>query len=230
MTPEEMAEYEALVRALIEQDGDKAADFVLVNVALESAGADRFEASDGEKYDEITGIIVVARKARSYWMEPYQQGRHDRPDCFCVGDVEHGSAAFNGEYGGLCARCPMSRWESATTGTRKGKACRETIILGILSDQLGPCSLRVPPTSLKPWNIYFSVLRGKGKTYSQMQTIITVNDGRIQFALGEHATLGELWLVKKERAQWEAVIEQRVAMSDDDLGTDGELSDGKYRI
>lgn len=74
MTQEEMAEYEALVKALNKQDGDKAFNFVLASVRLDGAGSDRFKASDGEKYGEITGIIVVARKARSYWIKPTSKG------------------------------------------------------------------------------------------------------------------------------------------------------------
>jgi len=229
MTQEEMAEYEALVKALNKQDGDKAFNFVLASVRLDGAGSDRFKASDGEKYGEITGIIVVARKARSYWIKPYQQGQHERPDCWCVGDTEHGSAEFNGEYGGLCARCPMSEWESSTTGTRKGKACRESTILGMLSDQLGPCTIHVPPTSLWPWNSYASIMRGKSQSYSQMRTNITVIGGIIHFVKGEAATLDELRSVKEERMEWEAVIEKRAMMDDDDDAEFAEeTNDGGY--
>ena len=230
MTSQELAEYQAAIDEARAQDGSKAFDLRLMKVALDGADADQFKATDGAKHPVISGIVVVARKARSYYAKAYERGSHERPDCFAVGHMEQGSVAPNGVFGGTCTVCPMNEWESSATG--KGKACREVRALGIMAYDLGPVLLRIPPTSIQAWNTICSSLRGQDKDYFRVRMRIVVAQGKVLFAVDENApklTWAEGMEIMKSRAEWIALIE-RDAGVDEAAGYEAEADsdDGGY--
>lgn len=145
-----------------EQDAGQAYDLIMVRVRVGTSGAIRFITEDKRDTLTLTGIVMVMRKGRRFYIESLEAtGGGQRPDCKSLdmkqgslmrGFYENPSRTLGAEFGGDCATCPMNRWGTAEKGT--GKRCKEMRYLAIDTEELGPCLLSLPPTSLKAVNLW----------------------------------------------------------------------------
>ena len=128
--------------------------------------------AEGERQVEhIVGVIILHKKANTYWAKPYEEtGGGTSPDCYSV----DGKAGI-GDPGGACAVCPMNRF----TGDPPRKPCREVKNLLIAAhDRLMPLVIRVSPGSLKPVGTYFRRLINDRRRHHEVVTRFSLNVAR----------------------------------------------------
>lgn len=117
---------------------------------------------------EISGIVVWHHKTNAYWKSQDDDNMNTPPDC-----ISNDGKFGRGKPGGSCAYCPLNEFGSGEGG--KGKACKNTETLYILQrDGLLPVILQLPPTSLKGWRTYKTMLISKGKKVCSVETAITL--------------------------------------------------------
>lgn len=122
--------------------------------------------------------VIVLRSnrgvARTYYEDKYVEGSDDPPTCYSNDgvapepDVEDRQAK-------KCAICKHAQWGSRITENgKKGKACSEVKRLAVVpAGQLNdPMLLRIPPTSLKEWDLYVESLAKRGLNPTQMITSV----------------------------------------------------------
>lgn len=178
---------------------------------------------------EITGILVAWKARRSFWLSDEPDG--SQPDCSSLDNrhpVSGGLYAPDGENGaqnptGLCNKCPMSQFGSASNGGR-GTACREQRLLFlVVPDALFPIVVHVPRTSIKGVTEFMMDLMDARKKYYQVEVGLTlVKDknkrgqayNKIQMRKIRYLESGEATAAKVYGAQIKALIEQMVATFD----------------
>lgn len=127
---------------------------------------------DGEEdVKELTGVIVYWQNRRGYWSQSIEEtGGGTPPDC----SSEDGVYGI-GTPGGECAKCPLAEFGTAKNGQGKGQACKQNILLFLVTDgDVLPKVVKVPPTSIAGIRKYFIRLAGKGVRYYGVQTTLTL--------------------------------------------------------
>ena len=130
--------------------------------------AQMFEMPDGEKEKTISGVILDISRANAYWEVSFDTtGGGTPPDCASLDGVK--PDPFSGQIQSqTCASCPKNQFGS--DGGR-GKACKNLKRLHILMDgDLLPSRLTIPPSNLKPIDMYVTILTGKGTPYQLVVT------------------------------------------------------------
>lgn len=174
--------------ALLRMDGNKAVSIIkdalggdtlsirdLDRIKVPSGGGTVWEVPslDGDRAEkELNGVIIHKAPRRVYWDKPYGAEDDD-------GDGKPACQSQDGEYGvgtpgGACSACPLNEWETAENG--KGKACRETRQLFILTEgELLPISVTVPPASLGAFREYTLRLLKSQLSTSDVVTKLTLS-------------------------------------------------------
>jgi hypothetical protein len=119
-----------------------------------------------EPASSIEVVILRTHKgtAKTYYEKKYVQGSADKPDCYSNDGVAPADDAEKPQSK-KCATCPHNQWGSRITESgSKGKACSDVKRLAVAAPtQLNdPMLLRLPPTSLKPWDQYIDMLNKRG--------------------------------------------------------------------
>lgn len=116
---------------------------------------------------ELVGVIICHYAVNAYWPEKTTSGVP--PACASM-DGKRGI----GDPGGVCAVCPHNQWGSDVDGGR-GKACKNMHRIFLLPEkQIFPWLLTLPPTSLRPFQLYVSRLSSKLKAVDGVITKITL--------------------------------------------------------
>lgn len=146
----------------------------LTRISMPTGGGQSFEIFDDltretENVKFIEGVLVHWRRARSYWLPPApgeSEITHSPPVCSSVDGrlpVPGGMFGDGGEQANrnipvmvagtmqrACKGCPMDEWGSHPKEGRKGKACKEQILLFVLQPgETLPVIISVPPSSKK---------------------------------------------------------------------------------
>jgi hypothetical protein len=132
---------------------------------------------DTEPSKEISGIILLATEGKGLWAKSMEEEPGAPPVCYSHDCVKgFGDPLGTGEpkeY--LCATCPKNQWGSSTTGTCRGKACRDLRPLYLLREgEYLPIVVSVPRKSLKHIKKYMQRLSGKGIPYYGCVTKFTL--------------------------------------------------------
>lgn len=159
LTPEEIAE---------ELGGDMPE---YPRVKIPAGGGVSFEVpgDDPESPDSVKkliGVVVHHHKTNAYWVG--KELSDAPPDCSSTDGING-----RGTPGGSCAACPLNQFGSGEGGA--GKACKNMERLYILQEnRLLPLALSLPPTSLRNWKNYKTLLITKGKRVCSVFTEITL--------------------------------------------------------
>lgn len=106
-----------------------------------------FQMPDGNAIKEFTGHIIHWHNANQYYQNAFGEGESPVPDCLSSDGIRP-DGGIN-PMDGPCRTCPLNAFGSADSGEGVGKACSNTIRLYILlDDEIIPCLLRCPPSSL----------------------------------------------------------------------------------
>jgi hypothetical protein len=158
--------------ANVGDEGIKLTD--LTRVRFPTGGATAWEIPDDltgepETTRTIRGMLVHWQPSRVYWDPPAEgepETTNEPPICSSVdGKVPVPGGAFgdDGEYAHrnlpvlvegrgnvrTCEHCPMNQWGSHPKEGRKGKACKQQILLFVVREgETLPTIVSVPPTSL----------------------------------------------------------------------------------
>ena len=144
----------------------------------------------------IEGVVVGWRNVRIFFNNAIGVGGGKQPpDCIST----NGSEGV-GHPGGPCDLCPYSKFGSSSNG--KGQKCKQIRqLLIVRPEEMLPCLLNVPPTSLKSIGQYFIALSAKGIPYWGIITKIALekaqNDDGMPFS--RMSFLGGRVLDKRER-------------------------------
>jgi len=134
---------------------------------LSTAGL--FETPEGENPKEILGVIVASQRKNAWWEQDMETaGAGTPPDCFSRnGITPHAENPVHTD----CPTCPKNQFGS----DGRGKACKNTRMLSVLiGDDMLPHVLKLPATSLKPWDKYMVELMNKKRHFATVQTSITL--------------------------------------------------------
>lgn len=162
----------ALAEVMEKNAGRKLQLSDLTRITVPTGGGQSFEIFDEltretDNVKTIEGVLVHWRRSRVYWPAPapgQPEISHEPPSCTSVdGRFPVPGGAFgdggesanrnlpvtvNGEQRRTCAKCPMNEWGSHPKEGRRGKACKEQILLFILPPgETLPVIVSVPPTS-----------------------------------------------------------------------------------
>lgn len=120
--------------------------------------------------ESFEGIVVFYKDARAYWEKTFDEtGGGNPPDCDSDDlHTGHGNIG-DGKTERSCRGCPMNEWGSAKKGNKRGKACRQMVVLFVLrtdkNQALFPSVVVAGPGSLKSINRYFLGLTDRGIAY-----------------------------------------------------------------
>ena len=170
-TPEKIDEMKELIAEVPESDG--MTPFDLPELKVPSGGGTSWEvttAAGEESVKVLRGIILVANKVRQYYAGEFT-GEGVPPHCSSQDGVTgHGSP------GGQCAECPLAQWGSAKNGAQ---ACAERRhMLMLTPDSILPSFLNLPPTSLKAFRKYRTLLLGQSLPISGVITEMTLTKAK----------------------------------------------------
>lgn len=132
---------------------------------------------DPEPASRLQMVVLRSNKgvARTYYEDAYVEGSDEAPTCYSNDGVRPEPDAED-RQSKSCATCPHAQWGSRMTENgKKGKACSEVKRLAVApAGQLNdPMLLRIPPTSLKTWDRYVSVLLKRGLNPTQVITSVS---------------------------------------------------------
>lgn len=104
----------------------------------------------------IEGVVVAARDTRVYYQS--KDAGNTPPDCSSVDGVNG-----TGHPGGLCANCPLAKWDSGDNGAQACKQVKQLFMLR--GSSMLPEVVSLPPTSLKAVRQFFLKLATEGIQY-----------------------------------------------------------------
>jgi hypothetical protein len=131
----------------------------LDKITVPAGGGTTFEVptleGDTTPAKSLTGIILLMSDARAYWSSSIEAGTA-APDCYSNDGV-----LGVGTPGGDCRICPLGQWGSDSSGSGKGKACKEKKLLYLLPEQSAlPLVVSIPRTSKGIMAKYMARLAG----------------------------------------------------------------------
>lgn len=191
----------------------------LPRIRVASGGATNFrvETATGEESPQkIEGVLVSYRTARVYW-KAKAVGKKP-PDCSSIDGF-----IGVGDPGGECAKCPFARFGSALKpdGSKStGQACKEIRqALFLMSGEMLPHLLMIPPTSLKAFNQYTMTMLSARAPYWGALTQMTLQAAKsednapyakIIFRLGKRIAEEHLMAFKAFHTRMKAVLKPAI--------------------
>ncbi len=149
--------------------GIKITDLTKVTVPLGGGLAFNVMTAEGPTSEQtLTGIILLAQEGKALFLKSMEEEPNSPPACYSNDGVTGiGDPFETGEVGEhRCATCPKNVFGSATRGSGKGKACKDTRPLYLLEQgSILPTVVQVPPTSLKHLQRYMGTLCKGGIPY-----------------------------------------------------------------
>lgn len=141
---------------------------------------DELELVTNDDDEPVSSLQVVVLKthqgvAKTYYEKTYVEGSDDKPTCYSTNGVEPAMDAEQ-RQAKKCAICPHNQWGSRITEDgNKAKKCSDVKRLAVApGGQVNdPMLIRVPPTSLKAWDSYCSMLAKKGLSPAHVITKIS---------------------------------------------------------
>lgn len=105
-----------------------------------------------ESRNEIGGVLIHHQPVRVYWDKPMEEAAGAPPAC-----SSRDGKTGNGNPGGACATCPLSKFGSHRDGNRP--ACTEARALFLMiAGRVLPTRVVLPPTSLRPFKQFLVTL------------------------------------------------------------------------
>lgn len=149
--------------------GIKITDLTKVTVPLGGGLAFNVMTPEGPSSEQtLTGIMLLAQDGKALFLKSMEEAPNSPPACYSndavtgIGDpFETGQVSEHN-----CAVCPFNVFGSATRGSGKGKACKDTKPIYLLEPGcVLPTIVQVPPTSLKHVNKFMGTLCKGGVVY-----------------------------------------------------------------
>ena len=142
-------------------------------------GAPMFSVVDGDNTTAeklLKGVIVAWQERKNYWESAEVTG--EAPDCFSRDGIT-GLGLYakdsEGNPSGLCAECPMGKWNDGPNSERIPPACKDqTAVLLMVEGEPFPWFVQVPRTSLKALKNYRATLFKRLKGVAQVVTELTL--------------------------------------------------------
>lgn len=206
----EISAVQALLNADADRD-ENAFEMIPIRVKIAPGGTGHFISEDGNTMPELHGTIAFSREVRGYWPDKNSNNKPplcSSPN----GDIGYLIDAIDGDKQMLidaatafkphpalplidakqpipeqfsCSKCPLSKWRSEHQSGNggKGKACKEMRRLVMILDGYStPVIFTLPPTSCRPFDLFFSGLESRGFKYYGVrvrvkQNVLKSNDG-----------------------------------------------------
>lgn len=132
---------------------------------------------------ELSGVLLYSHQHRGFWMSSLEESGSQAPDCrssdgrtgeWCQVDDDGNVTAERPEgWTGNCGDCAFAQFGSGKGG--RGQACRLMHRSFLLQENtLLPVIINVPPTSLKPFKTYRTLLTNNGIAYFRTLTKISL--------------------------------------------------------
>ncbi len=167
---------------------------------------------DGQTEEELTGVILIAKKVRAYW----EQG--DRvPKCISF-DGNTGKTSEGEERN--CASCPYDKWGS---GGEQRKACKEQRrVLFLVDGWTIPVLINVPPSSLKRFDSFVSALYAKKIPLCGVIVSLRLDEAmkgeynfsRLSIKVKRQVTPEEFTVIKRMRDYYKPTLTQNVTIEE----------------
>lgn len=127
-----------------------------------------FAFPDETKKETFEGIILDMNRANAWWKQPYGEGGGDAPDCYSMNGVNPDPMAECVQSEKGCAACEHNKYGS---DGKRGKSCKNMKRCHILiTGNMMPYRLSIPPSSLKAIDLYVSILTSQGTPYQLIKT------------------------------------------------------------
>lgn len=151
-------------------DGGETPELPIIKV---KHSAQMFETQDGEKSESIEAVLIYKHRCNVYWEKDIDEGGGGSvPDCASIDAVK--PTQGDSIQSDTCAECPNNKFGSDKDGN--GKACKNQIrSFWLLKGNRLPQILMVPPSSLKQFSRYLTVLTNKGYPYPMVKTLLTLD-------------------------------------------------------
>lgn len=97
--------------------------------------------------DKIVAVILASPIERNYYEGVYDSANSSPPDCFAMGfnggEMGPGPRVVNPQND-VCFSCTKNAWGSSTSGSKKGKACKETRKIIFIDIENVPSADKIP--------------------------------------------------------------------------------------
>ena len=223
VTPvEETALIAAIFDEIDEEEGRRAYVPQPVRLRWATGGTRSFvEPISGDAIKDLEGVVAISRISKVFWRESFvKTGGGTLPDCYSTDGLKGSNREVHPDL--ICATCPYNQFGSAPNG--RGKACRDMRRLIVIPSEGGvPYIINVPPSSLRSWDQYCTMVRGKGFRYYAVSTKLSLeratNKDNIEFSRLKPEIVGPLSYEKimdlvKLRIELQAFLEAPITIED----------------
>jgi len=130
---------------------------------------------------ELVGVLVYQKQVRAWWERDIDDGGGGGPPDCRSSDGIHGQGKMAEKIDGrLCQNCPAAQWGSGRKGSR-GQDCRLMRQMFLMrKDDVLPCLVTIPPTSLRASKKFLLGLFQRQRTYWSVIIGIGLNPTKSQ--------------------------------------------------
>jgi hypothetical protein len=151
-------------------------------------------------------LVTTATLDYRVFYENAYDGGGGQAGCLAIGKI-----IGHGKPGGLCAECELARFGSAPNG--RGQACGERRMLyGHWAEDGMAIGVDLPPTSLKPCDVYFRDLRARLVPFYGLVTDLTVDTSSgysvVNFQPGERLTRAQAEIARVSQEVLQDIVDR----------------------
>ena len=132
-----------------------------------------FKMPSGEMVKDFSGVILDVQRNNAFWAVSFDEsGGGSPPNCFSIDGIKS-SPLSDTRQDTTCYACPKNAFGTDANGT--GKACKNMKLVHVLlPGDIMPVRLVLPPTNLKPIDMFITMLSGKGIAFQRVITTFTL--------------------------------------------------------
>lgn len=163
--------------------------------------AQMFKMPDDSLIGQFDGIILDHNCANAWWETSFEiSGGGVPPDCLSLDGITPDPSSAKRQCD-TCTMCPLNQFGS----DGRGKACKNMKRVHVLiNGSLLPYRLTLPPSSLRAFDDYVTIMTGRKIPLQLMTTIFALTNSKNQDGIDYselRLTLGTLTVTTKEEAQ-----------------------------
>jgi hypothetical protein len=202
----------------------------LPQIKILHAGALMFVMPDGTRVQKFESTMLDFNRCNAYWSVPFtESGGGTPPDCASLDAINLDPMSEAPQSAtGKCKQCPMNQFgsEKAKGEESRGKACKNMMRVHLLiSGQLIPFRMTLPPTSLKVMDEYIPMIESRGHPYqltvTEFSLVEAANKDGIKYSrlalkdIGKVTSQKEAFAIKNFIDEWKSVMRGQEIAADE---------------
>jgi len=167
--------------------------------------------------NKLAVVVIQSLFENQWYKDPYDVNNIQPPHCFAFAEKEEDlkpHPSVKNPIHPTCKGCPKGEWKSATSGSGRGKACKNVRRMALISyddvkdgkiENAHVAMAKIPVTSVKNWSTYASQVSGILK----MDPIQVATELSVEPHPKNQIEIGFKLLDKVDKSAWAALLNKR---------------------